>query len=129
MSSEFDKKKMAHILGGGKEKQDQQRRKGKLTAFERADAIFDPGTFIEIDPFVVHDCKDFGLENKKIFGDGVITGYGLIDGRLVYSFLHDFTVFGGSLGLAFASKVCKIMDLAINVFLLKVVRALRLISL
>ena len=114
MSSELDKKRMAHLLGGGKEKQDQQRKKGKLTAFERADAIFDPGTFVELDPFVVHDCQEFGLENKKILGDGVITGYGLIDGRLVYSFLHDFTVLGGSLGLAFSSKVCKIMDLAMK---------------
>jgi len=114
MSSELGKKRMAHILGGGKEKQDQQRKKGKLTAFERADAIFDAGTFVEIDPFVVHDCNEFGLENKKNLGDGVITGYGLIDGRLVYSFLHDFTVLGGSLGLAFASKVCKIMDLAMK---------------
>lgn len=114
MSSELDKKRMAHFLGGGKEKQDQQRKKGKLTAFERADAIFDPGTFVELDPFVVHDCQEFGLENKKILGDGVITGYGLIDGRLVYSFLHDFTVLGGSLGLAFSSKVCKIMDLAMK---------------
>ena len=114
MSSELDKKRMAHLLGGGKEKQDQQRKNGKLTAFERADAIFDPGTFVELDPFVVHDCQEFGLENKKILGDGVITGYGLIDGRLVYSFLHDFTVLGGSLGLAFSSKVCKIMDLAMK---------------
>jgi acetyl-CoA carboxylase carboxyltransferase component len=114
MSSELDNKRKAHLLGGGKEKQDLQRKKGKLSAFERADAIFDPGTFVELDPFVVHDCNEFGLENKKILGDGVITGYGLIDGRLVYSFLHDFTVLGGSLGLAFSSKVCKIMDLAMK---------------
>jgi acetyl-CoA carboxylase carboxyltransferase component len=114
MSSELDDKRTVHLLGGGKEKQDLQRKKGKQTAFERADAIFDPGTFVELDPFVVHDCDEFGLENKKILGDGVITGYGLIDGRLVYSFLHDFTVLGGSLGLAFSSKVCKIMDLAMK---------------
>jgi propionyl-CoA carboxylase beta chain len=114
MSSELDSKRNVHHLGGGKEKQDQQRKKGKLIAFERSDAIFDPGTFVELDPFVLHDCVEFGLENKKILGDGVLTGYGLIDGRLVYSFLHDFTVLGGSLGLAFSSKVCKIMDLAMK---------------
>jgi acetyl-CoA carboxylase carboxyltransferase component len=114
MNSELDSKRKVHHLGGGKEKQDQQRKKGKLSAFERTDAIFDPGTFVELDPFVLHDCHEFGLEDKKVLGDGVLTGYGLIDGRLVYSFLHDFTVLGGSLGLAFSSKVCKIMDLAMK---------------
>ncbi len=92
----------------------QQKKKGKLTAFERIDSIFDTGTFVELDPFVVHECVDFGMENRKILGDGVVTGYGKIDGRLVYSFAHDFTVFGGSLGWGFASKVCKIMDLALK---------------
>jgi acetyl-CoA carboxylase carboxyltransferase component len=114
MNFELDKKRKDHLLGGGKEKQEQQRNKGKLTAFERIDAIFDSGTFVELDPFVVHECNEFGLENKKILGDGVLTGYGMIDGRLVYSFSHDFTVLGGSLGLAFSSKVCKIMDLAMK---------------
>jgi acetyl-CoA carboxylase carboxyltransferase component len=114
MNSELDQKRKNHFLGGGKEKQEQQKKKGKLTAFERIDSIFDAGTFVELDPFVVHECVDFGMENKKILGDGVVTGYGKIDGRLVYSFAHDFTVFGGSLGWAFASKVCKIMDLALK---------------
>jgi propionyl-CoA carboxylase beta chain len=114
MNSELDQKRKNHFLGGGKEKQEQQRKKGKLTAFERIDSIFDAGTFVELDPFVVHESVDFGMENKKILGDGVVTGYGKIDGRLVYSFAHDFTVFGGSLGWAFASKVCKIMDLALK---------------
>jgi acetyl-CoA carboxylase carboxyltransferase component len=114
MSSELDNKRKLHLLGGGKEKIDQQRKKGKLTAFERVESIFDSGTFVELDPFVVHECNEFGLENKKFLGDGVLTGYGMIDGRLVYSFSHDFTVFGGSLGLAFSSKVCKIMDLAMK---------------
>jgi acetyl-CoA carboxylase carboxyltransferase component len=114
MSSELDNRRKVHLLGGGKEKQEQQRNKGKLTALERIHSIFDSGTFVEIDPFVVHECTEFGLENKKILGDGVLTGYGMIDGRLVYSFSHDFTVFGGSLGLAFSSKVCKIMDLAMK---------------
>jgi propionyl-CoA carboxylase beta chain len=114
MNFELDKKRKEHLLGGGKEKQEQQRNKGKLTALERIESIFDSGTFVEIDPFVLHECTEFGLENKKMFGDGVLTGYGMIDGRLVYSFSHDFTVLGGSLGLAFSSKVCKIMDLAMK---------------
>jgi propionyl-CoA carboxylase beta chain len=73
--------------------------------------LFDPGTFVEIDPFVTHECSDFGMENKKFLGDGVVTGHGMVDNRLVYAFSHDFTVLGGSLGIAFANKVCKIMDL------------------
>jgi propionyl-CoA carboxylase beta chain len=110
--SELEKKRKQHLLGGGAAKQEDQRKKGKLTAFERMSLLFDPGTFVEIDPFVTHECFDFGMENKKFFGDGVVTGHGMIDGRLAYAFSHDFTVLGGSLGLAFASKVCKIMDLA-----------------
>ena len=81
MNSELDQKRKNHFLGGGKEKQEQQKKKGKLTAFERIDSIFDAGTFVELDPFVVHECVDFGMENKKILGDGVVTGYGRIDGR------------------------------------------------
>jgi propionyl-CoA carboxylase beta chain len=110
--SELEKKRKQHLLGGGAPKQEDQRKKGKLTAFERMNLLFDPGTFVEIDPFVTHECFDFGMENKKFFGDGIVTGHGMIDGRLAYAFSHDFTVLGGSLGLAFASKVCKIMDLA-----------------
>jgi propionyl-CoA carboxylase beta chain len=109
----YDKRK-EHFLGGGKEKQLEQRKKEKMTAFERINVLFDPESFEEIDPFVTHDCHDFGMENKKILGDGVITGYGTIDGRLFYSFCHDFTVFGGSLGLHFAYKICKIMDHALK---------------
>jgi propionyl-CoA carboxylase beta chain len=109
----YDKRK-EHFLGGGKEKQQEQRKKEKMTAFERINVLFDPESFEEIDPFVTHDCHDFGMENKKILGDGVITGYGTIDGRLFYSFCHDFTVFGGSLGLHFAYKICKIMDHALK---------------
>jgi acetyl-CoA carboxylase carboxyltransferase component len=110
--SELEQKRKQHLLGGGASKQEDQRKKGKLTAFERMSHLFDPGTFVEIDPFVTHECFDFGMENKKFFGDGVVTGHGMIDGRLAYAFSHDFTVLGGSLGLAFASKVCKVMDLA-----------------
>ena len=112
--AELDDKRKEHLLGGGKEKQKEQRKKGKMTAFERINTLFDPGSFEETDPFVTHDCHDFGMENKKTLGDGVVTGYGTINGRLFYSFCHDFTVFGGSLGLHFANKICKIMDHALK---------------
>src|SRR6476619_5278142 len=111
---ELDNKKKKHLLGGGQERQQEQRKKGKMTAFERIDTLFDQGSFEEIDAFVTHDCHDFGIENKKILGDGVVTGYGAINGRLFYSFCHDFTVFGGALGLYFANKICKIMDHALK---------------
>ena len=112
--AELDDKRKEHFLGGGKEKQQEQRKKEKMSAFERINLLFDTGSFEEIDPFVTHDCHNFGMENKKIFGDGVVTGYGTIDGRLFYSFCHDFTVFGGSLGINFANKICKIMDHAMK---------------
>ncbi len=100
--------------GGGKRRIDAQHAKGKLTARERIDALIDPGSFQEIDKFVVHQCTEFGIDERKIPGDGVVTGYGTIDGRLVYVFSQDFTVFGGSLGEMFAKKVCKLMDLAMK---------------
>jgi acetyl-CoA carboxylase carboxyltransferase component len=112
--TELEKRRNEHFLGGGKEKQDDQHRKKKLTAFERMNLLFDRGTFEELDQLVLHECTEFGMEKKKIPGDGVVTGYGMVDGRLLYAFSQDFTVFGGSLGWAFASKVCKIMDLAIK---------------
>ena len=102
-------------LGGGKERIEAQHAKGKLTARERIELLLDPDSFVEIDPFVVHRCTEFGMAEKKILGDGVVTGYGTIDGRLVFVFSQDFTVFGGSLGEMFAKKVCKIMDLAMKV--------------
>ncbi len=101
-------------LGGGKERIEEQHKRGKLTARERIEKLLDPNTFVELDPFVVHICTDFGMDEKKIPGDGVVTGYGTIEGRLVYVFSQDFTVFGGSLGEMFAIKVCKIMDLAMK---------------
>ncbi len=101
-------------LGGGKERIEAQHRRGKLTARERIDMLLDPGSFVELDPFVIHRCTDFGMDKKKILGDGVVTGYGTIDGRLVFVFSQDFTVFGGSLGEMFAKKVCKMMDLAMK---------------
>jgi len=101
-------------LGGGKERIEAQYRSGKLTARERIDMLLDAGSFVELDPFVIHRCTDFGMDKKKILGDGVVTGYGTIDGRLVFLFSQDFTVFGGSLGEMFAQKVCKAMDLAMK---------------
>src|SRR6266581_744272 len=101
-------------LGGGPEKIEAQHSRGKMTARERIDALVDPGTFVEIDRFVVHQTVDFGMAEKKILGDGVVTGHARIDGRLVYLFSHDFTVFGGSLGEMFARKVTKIMDMALK---------------
>jgi propionyl-CoA carboxylase beta chain len=113
-SEELRKKREEHQLGGGREKQDEQRKKKKMTAFDRMNSLFDSDSFVELDQFVMHECTDFGMDKKRTLGDGVITGYGMIDGRLAYSFSHDFTVLGGSLGWAFASKVCKIMDLALK---------------
>ena len=101
-------------LGGGKDRIEKQHKMGKLTARERLDILLDRGTFVETDKFVVHRCPHFGIDKQKILGDGVVTGYGKIDGRLVYVFSHDFTVFGGSLSEMFAKKVCKIMDLAMR---------------
>ncbi len=101
-------------LGGGKKRIEAQHKKGKLTARERLDLLLDPGTFNELDMFVTHRSIDFGLDEQKIPGDGVVTGYGQIDGRLVYVFSQDFTVFGGSVAEAHAEKICKIMDLAMK---------------
>ncbi len=99
-------------LGGGQDKIDKQHSQGKLTARERLEKFFDKGTFVEIDKFKVHRCNYFGMEKKKILGDGVVTGFGKVNGRLVYAFAQDFTVFGGSLSLAHAEKICKVMDMA-----------------
>ncbi len=101
-------------LGGGKKRIEKQHAKGKLTARERINILLDDNSFVELDPFIVHRCADFGMADKKVRGDGVVTGYGTIDGRLVYVFSQDFTVFGGSLGEMFAKKVCKVMDLAMK---------------
>jgi propionyl-CoA carboxylase beta chain len=100
--------------GGGKERQEQQHKRGKLTARERINLLVDPGSFVELDAFVTHDCTDFGMTDKKFVGDGVVTGFGKVDGRLVYLFSQDFTVFGGSLSLNMAKKICKVMDLAVK---------------
>ena len=102
------------LIGGGLSRIEKQHAKGKLTARERVDLLLDPGTFQEIGKFVVHRGKDFGIDQQKILGDGVVTGYGQIDGRLVYVFSQDFTVFGGSLSETFAEKIVKIMDMAMK---------------
>src|SRR5258705_2577368 len=100
--------------GGGERRVKAQHAKGNLSARERLDLLLDEGTFVELDRFVVHRSTDFGLEHEKYYGDGVVTGYGRIDGRLVYVFSQDFTVFGGSLSESFAEKICKVMDLAVR---------------
>ena len=102
------------LQGGGPARIEKQHEKGKLTARERLDLLLDEGTFVEQDMFVTHRATGFGMEEQKILGDGVVTGYGRVDGRLVFVFSQDFTVFGGSLSEAHAEKVCKLMDLAMR---------------
>ncbi|RAI87133.1 acyl-CoA carboxylase subunit beta [Algoriphagus yeomjeoni] len=112
---ELLKKKNAEaLLGGGEKRIASQHQKGKLTARERVELLLDEGTFQEIDKFVMHRAKDFGLDKEHYLGDGVITGYGEVNGRLVYVFSQDFTVFGGSLSETHAEKICKIMDMAMK---------------
>jgi propionyl-CoA carboxylase beta chain len=101
--------------GGGEARVQRQHQAGKLTARERIDLLLDRGSFVEIDKFKTHRCSDFGMGEQKVLGDGVVTGYGLVDGRQVFLFAQDFTVFGGSLSGAFAEKICKVMDLAMEV--------------
>ncbi|HKT11616.1 MAG TPA: acyl-CoA carboxylase subunit beta [Terriglobia bacterium] len=101
--------------GGGEERRARQHAEGKLSARERIELLFDEATFEEVGEFVEHICRDFGMEAQRIPGDGVVTGYGLINNRLAYAFAQDFTVFGGSLSEANAAKICKIMDLALKV--------------
>jgi len=103
------------LQGGGAERIDRQHAAGKLTARERLDLLLDPGSFVEFDAFVTHRTTDFGLAAQRVLGDGVVTGHGTIDGRLVFVFSQDFTVFGGSLSEAYAEKICKVMDLAMKV--------------
>ncbi len=111
---ELESRNLEAEMGGGPERIEDQHKKGKMTARERIDYLLDPGSFQEVDKFVVHRCQDFGMDKKKIPGDGVVTGYGTINGRRVFLFSQDFTVFGGSLSGAFGQKVCKVMDLALK---------------
>ena len=103
------------LLGGGPVRIERQHTFGKLTARERLDLLLDPGSFVELDAFVTHRATGFGLGGQHVLGDGVVTGHGTIDGRLVFVFSQDFTVFGGSLSETYAEKICKIMDLAMKV--------------
>ena len=112
---QLEKKRELARLGGGQKRIDAQHKKGKLTARERIELLLDDGTFEEWDMFVEHRCTDFGMADNKIPGDGVVTGYGMINGRLVFVFSQDFTVFGGALSEAHAEKICKIMDQAMKV--------------
>ncbi|MGB4567731.1 MAG: acyl-CoA carboxylase subunit beta, partial [Dysgonamonadaceae bacterium] len=120
MSSQLEKiKELIELrekarLGGGEKRIESQHLKGKYTARERIAMLLDEGSFEEFDMFVEHRCHNFGMENKKFLGDGVVTGYGTIDGRLVYVYAQDFTVFGGSLSEMHAMKICKIMDQAMK---------------
>jgi propionyl-CoA carboxylase beta chain len=105
----------ATLVGGGAERIAAQHQKGKLTARERLDLLLDEGSFVELDRFVTHRCTDFGMQEQQVLGDGVVTGHGLIDGRPVYVFSQDFTVFGGSLSETHSQKICKVMDQALKV--------------
>ncbi|MBR4696716.1 MAG: methylmalonyl-CoA carboxyltransferase, partial [Selenomonadaceae bacterium] len=112
---ELMKSKKEHIMmGGGQSRIDKQHEKGKMTARERIEKLFDENTFVELDMFMKHRCTNFGQDKKELPGEGVVTGYGTIDGRLVYAFAQDFTVEGGSLGEKHAHKIWKVMDLAMK---------------
>lgn len=110
----FDRLNEQAFIGGGELRVEKQKAGGRLTARERLDVLLDPGSFVEIDRFVVHNSTNFGMADKKIPGDGVITGYGRINGKLVYVYSQDFTVIGGSMSRTQANKICKIMDLAVK---------------
>src|ERR1700680_2648959 len=108
------RKRKYDAMHRGGDPDDKQHPKGKLTARERIELLVDPGSFTELDAFAVHRTEAFGMGDKKIAGDGVVTGYGTVDGRELFIFSHDASVFGGSLGAVFAEKVCKVMDLAVR---------------
>ena len=112
---QLEEKRNRARLGGGERRIKAQHDKGKLTARERIELLLDPGSFEEWDMFKEHRCTDFGMDEQSIPGDGVVTGYGTVNGRLVFVFSQDFTVFGGSLSESHADKICKIMDKAVQV--------------
>ncbi len=111
---QLDRMNQEAILGGGLEKIESQHSRGKMTARERIQFLLDEGSFVEIDKFVTHRCTDFGMTDKKILGDGVVTGFGTISGRTVYVYAQDFTVFGGSLSATQSKKICKLLELALK---------------
>ena len=112
---QLEEKRAAARAGGGQRRVDAQHAKGRLTARERIELLLDPDSFEEWDMFVEHRASDFGMQDQKVPGDGVVTGYGTVNGRLVFVFSQDFTVFGGSLSEAHAEKICKVMDQAMKV--------------
>jgi len=114
MRKELEGRNQAALLGGGRDRIEKQHEAGKLTARERLDLLLDKGTFVELDRFVTHRCRNFGMEKRKFLGDGVITGYGKINKRLVFVFAQDFTVLGGTLSLTVAEKICKVIELALK---------------
>ena len=120
MSKQLDKiqelinKRAEARIGGGEKAIQKQHERGKYTARERIDQLLDKGSFEELDMFVTHRCTNFGMDKKHYLGDGVVTGYGTIEGRLVYVFAQDFTVSAGSLSETVAQKICKVMDLAMK---------------
>ncbi|MDE6843278.1 MAG: methylmalonyl-CoA carboxyltransferase, partial [Muribaculaceae bacterium] len=111
---ELIEKRVQARLGGGEKAIEKQHQRGKYTARERIAQLLDEGSFEELDMFVTHRCTNFGQEKKHILGDGVVTGFGTIEGRLVYVLAQDFTVFGGSLSETMALKICKVMDMAMK---------------
>ncbi|MFV0300148.1 MAG: carboxyl transferase domain-containing protein, partial [Paracoccus sp. (in: a-proteobacteria)] len=111
---ELERRRDQARLGGGQRRIDAQHARGKLTARERIDLLLDEGSFEEFDMFVAHRSTDFGMQDDRPYGDGVVTGWGTINGRMVYVFSQDFTVFGGSLSETHAQKICKIMDMAMQ---------------
>src|SRR5712672_4427928 len=113
--AELQKRNHLAETGGGEKRRERQHKEGKMSARERIDFLLDNGTFEETDKLVTHRCNDFGMAEQKFYGDGFITGYGRIEGRLVFVFAQDFTVFGGSLSEANAAKIVKIMDMAMKV--------------
>ncbi|MCQ1856381.1 carboxyl transferase domain-containing protein, partial [Neorhizobium galegae] len=110
-----EKRRAGERLGGGSKRIEAQHAKGKLTARERIEVLLDEGSFEEFDMYVTHRAVDFGMDSQKVAGDGVVTGWGTINGRQVYVFSQDFTVLGGSLSETHAQKICKIMDMAVRV--------------
>src|SRR5690606_3912998 len=112
---QLEEKRLKARVGGGEKRIAAQHAKGKLSARERIELLLDPGSFEEWDMFVEHRCTDFGMEQEHIHGDGVVTGYGTLNGRLVFVFSQDFAVYGGSLSETHAEKICKIMDQAMKV--------------
>ena len=110
---ELDRRTAEAEAGGGPERIAQRHERGLLTARERIEALFDAGSFVEIDKLRVHRCNDFGMDKQRVAGDGIVSGYGTVDGRTVFSFAQDFTVLGGSLSHTVAEKICKVMDMAL----------------